>query len=428
MPATLLSIGDELTLGQTIDTNAAYLAARLARLGIACDRHLTVPDDTRAIADAITHCTQRSQVLIITGGLGPTEDDLTRAGLAQAMGADLIEDANEVQRIRAYFESRGRPMPQRNRVQAAHPVGSTMIDNTCGTAPGIRATLNGCEVFVTPGVPREMIAMYQRDIEPAIKQLTGTARTILTTKVNSFGSGESDIAELLGELMARDRNPLVGTTVSRGLVSVRIRSEHHDPAHAQALLTETIALVQQRLAPLSFGFEDGELQDAVTKLLIDKGKTVATAESCTGGLIAKRLTDVAGSSAAVLGGWVTYANAMKTSQLGVPAELIERHGAVSAPVVEAMARGALEHSGADFALSTSGIAGPGGGSDDKPVGTVYLGLGWRDGETLHTLARLANLPGDREAVRDRSAKCALQLLRLNLMGEDLDHMKWVSKV
>ena len=167
------------------------------------------------------------------------------------------------------------------------------------------------------------------------------------------------------------------------------------------------------------------LQDAVIALLIEQGKTVATAESCTGGLIAGMLTDVPGSSAAVLGGWVTYANAMKADQLGVPIALIQEHGAVSQPVIEAMARGALERSGADFALATSGIAGPGGGTDDKPVGTVWIGLAARDSD--HTVTRLAHLSGDRDTVRDRSAKCALQLLRLKLMGEDINQLKWASK-
>lgn len=428
MPAILLSIGDELTLGQTVDTNAAWLAGRLSMLGIGCDKHLTVPDDLDAIALAIQQCAEQTDVLIITGGLGPTDDDLTRAALAKAMGVGLVEDPASAEQIAKYFAGRGRPMPERNRVQAMHPDSSTMIFNTCGTAPGIRATLGRCEIFVTPGVPREMFAMFERDIEPAIKKQAGTSRSILTAKINSFGSGESDIADLLGDLTARDRNPLVGTTVSRGLVSVRVRSEHDDPAKAAAMLDDTIVEVERHLVPLAFGRDDSQLEQAVIALLIEQGKTVATAESCTGGLIAGLLTDVPGSSAAVLGGWVTYANAMKTSQLGVPAPLIEQHGAVSAPVVEAMARGALEHSGADVAIATSGIAGPGGGSDEKPVGTVYFGLAWRDGDTIHAKPLFASLPGDRATVRDRSSKCALQLLRLHLMGQAHHHVKWVREV
>ncbi|MFK7788550.1 MAG: competence/damage-inducible protein A [Phycisphaeraceae bacterium] len=427
MPAILLSIGDELTLGQTVDTNAAWLSAKLSSLGIACVEHRTVADDLDRIATTIQQCAELAEVLIITGGLGPTDDDLTRPALSKAMGVDLIEDPASVDHIAAYFQGRGREMPLRNRVQATHPQTSTMIENTCGTAPGIQATLGQCEIFVTPGVPREMFAMYSRDIEPAIKAMAGTARTILTTKLNSFGSGESDIAEKLGDLMARDRNPVVGTTVANGLVSVRIRSENEDALKAQTMLNETLEHVQAKVGPLAFGLDDTTLQDAVIALLTEQGKTVATAESCTGGLIAGMLTDVPGSSAAVLGGWVTYANAMKAEQLGVPMSLIEQHGAVSQPVIEAMAQGALQHSGADFALATSGIAGPGGGTDEKPVGTVWIGLATRDGDNTRTLSRLAHLPGDRTTVRDRSAKCALQLLRLTLMGEDINQLKWVRK-
>ncbi|MGB0767349.1 MAG: CinA family nicotinamide mononucleotide deamidase-related protein, partial [Phycisphaeraceae bacterium] len=340
MPAILISIGDELALGQTVDTNAAWLAARLASLGIACGQHRTVPDDLDLIAETIQSCAAIADVLIITGGLGPTDDDLTRPALAKAMGVELVEDPASVEHIASYFKGRGRAMPERNRVQATHPQTSAMIENTCGTAPGIRATLGACEIFVTPGVPREMIAMFDRDIEPAIRSLAGNTRTILTAKLNSFGSGESDIAEKLGDLMARDRNPVVGTTVANGLVSVRVRSEADDPDHAQTQLRDTLAKVTEHVGPLAFGQDDTTLQHAVIQLLTEQHKTVATAESCTGGLIAAMLTDVPGSSAAVLGGWVTYANAMKTAELGVQDETLRRHGAVSREVVEAMARGA----------------------------------------------------------------------------------------
>ena len=224
--------------------------------------------------------------------------------------------------------------------------------------------------------------------------------------------------------MARDRNPLVGTTVTNGYVSVRIRSEHEDPAQAEAMLAAAKRQVNDKVGPLAFGQDDETLQEAAVLLLTGQGKKVTTVESCTGGRIASMLTDVAGSSAVVLGGWVTYANEMKIEQVGVPSQLIEQHGAVSEPVVKAMALGALQRSGADYALSTSGIAGPGGGSQEKPVGTVWIGLAWRESEQNNSLQFLAHLPGDRETIRDRAAKCALQILRLHLLGESLDHMKW----
>ncbi len=422
----LLSIGDELVLGQTVDTNTAWLAARLARLGIRTLEHRTIDDDLDAIAAAIRASAERCALLIITGGLGPTDDDLTRPALAKAMGVGLVIDPASLHALERFFKERGRPMPERNRVQAEHPQTSAMIPNTCGTAPGIDATLGRCRVFVTPGVPREMVAMYEKSIEPAIREAGGSGRTILTTKVNTFGSGESDIAERLGPLMARDRNPVVGTTVSDGIVSVRVRAEFEDLAHAQRELDATAAEVEAIVAPLAFGRDDTSLQQTLIRMLTERGLTIATAESCTGGLIAGMLTDVPGSSAAMLGGWVTYANAMKSGQLGVDDALLQAHGAVSAPVVRAMAQGAVERSGADLAVSTSGVAGPGGGTATKPVGTVWMGLAWREDGAIHTDARVAHFPGDRDAVRDRSAKCALQLLRLHLLGEDLGQVRWAK--
>ena len=339
------------------------------------------------------------------------------------MGADLVEDAASLDRLRDFFDRLGRTMPDRNRVQATHPRGSAMILNERGTAPGIHATLHGAEVFVTPGVPSEMMHMMEGQIEPRLARFRGAAGALLTATVNTFGLGESDAAERLGDLMQRGRNPTVGTTVSGGLCRIRVRAEAPDEPAARAMLNATLDDAEERLGPVVFGRDDTSLQQAVVDTLKAKGRTVATAESCTGGLIGAVLTDVAGSSTAYLGGWVTYTNAMKTQQLGVPAELIERHGAVSEPVVLAMARGARERSGADYALSVSGVAGPGGGTDAKPVGTVWVGLSTPDGDH----ARLARLVGDRAAIRDRSAKCALQWLRLALLGEPGDAIQWFAR-
>jgi nicotinamide-nucleotide amidase len=221
--------------------------------------------------------------------------------------------------------------------------------------------------------------------------------------------------------MQRDRNPTVGTTVSDFLCSVRVRSVSADPKQAAADLDNAVREVEARLGPIVFGRDDTTLQAATVKLLIEQGVTLATAESCTGGLIGGLLTDVAGSSAAYVGGWVTYTNRLKQEQLGVPELMLEEHGAVSEAVVMAMAEGARQRSGADFAVSVSGIAGPDGGTAEKPVGTVWMGLAGPNG----TIARLARLAGDRSGVRDRAAKCVLQMLRLTLLNESLDHLRWL---
>ncbi len=427
--AVLLSIGDELVLGQTVDTNTAWLAQRLARRGIACVRHETVADDRALIAAALRRAARDARLVLVSGGLGPTADDLTREALADAMGVSLELHEPSLNQLLKFFKRLDKPMPERNRVQAMCPIGATMIPNAHGTAPGIHAELKDEEretsthVFVTPGVPREMKGMFDDAIEPRMQAFTGSADTLLTAKVNTFGLGESDVAQKLGDLMARDRNPTVGTTVSDGLCSVRIRVRHADPATAARLRDETIAHVEAALGAVCFGHDEDTLQSALIKSLHDKGKTLATAESCTGGLLGSLITDVPGSSNVYAGGWVTYSNAMKTSQLGVDPGLIEKHGAVSPAVAEAMAQGARTRSGADFALSLTGVAGPGGGTEEKPVGTVWIGLATPEGVTPY----LAKLTGNRAAVRDRAAKCAMQLLRLTLLGQDPLQVRWVTK-
>ena len=424
MPAILLSIGDELALGQTVDTNSAWLAARLARLGISTLVHETVADDRPLIAAAIRWAASKADLLIITGGLGPTDDDLTRQALADAMGVGLELDPASLEQLERWFRGRSYPMAERNRVQAMCPVGARMIPNAEGTAPGIAAHLNDAEVYVTPGVPREMRAMYEAAIEPELRRRLvecGGGRVILTAKVNTFGMGESDVAERLGPLMERGRNPTVGTTVSDGLCSVRVRSEGREVDAAQAALEETLSEVEATLHPLAFGRDGVTLPEAVVGLLVERGQTVSTAESCTGGLIGAMLTDVPGSSAAYLGGWVTYTDELKMQQLGVESATLKRHGAVSAAVVRQMAEGARRRSDADVAVAVSGVAGPGGGTTAKPVGTVWLGLASGGG----TSAYLARLIGGRAAVRDRAAKCALQLIRLTLLGQDVAALRWL---
>jgi len=423
MNAVILSIGDELVLGQTVDTNSAYLSTRLTERGIAPLYHQTIPDDRSATAEAIRQAAAAAPLVIVTGGLGPTEDDLTRQGLADAMGEPLVEDAASATAIAAFFERLGRTMPQANRVQAMHPAGSEMIPNTCGTAPGIKATLGDATIYVVPGVPSEMTAMFDAVIGPQLDKLPASGRSVIRcTSIHSFGIGESDLAQRLVGLTDRDRNPLVGTTVSGGVVSVRVRSQYATVKQAERELAATVEQVERRLGSIVFGRDQTTLQDAVVHLLRDARATVATAESCTGGLIGKMLTDVAGSSDVYRGGWVTYANAMKTSQLGVPAEVLEADGAVSRGVVERMARAAQRISGSDYAIATTGIAGPGGGMLDKPVGTIWIALACPPADdTSDSVVSAWRLQfgGDRATIRDRTAKTALQILRLALLGADV---------
>jgi nicotinamide-nucleotide amidase len=430
MQAVIISIGDELVLGQNIDTNSAYLSQHLASKGIGTLYHQSVSDNQEAIRLAIVQASQRVELVIITGGLGPTEDDLTRQALAQAMGVELVEHQPSIEAITAMYAKRGRSMPPRNRVQALHPEGTTVIPNHWGTAPGIHARFNKADIYVMPGVPREMYSIYQNLIAPAIERLPGNRHAILTAKINTFGLGESDVAQRLDELMDRSRNPTVGTTVSDAIVAVRIRAEFDTPALAREQLNDTVAKVYERLGPVIFGQDDQTLSRAVVNLLCKRKLSIATAESCTGGLLAKMLTDIPGCSDNFAGGWVTYTNDMKMSQLGVDARTLEIHDAVSEPVARQMALGALESSKADVALSTTGFAGPGGGTPEKPVGTVWIGMAMRDKTTgqVDVQAREFVISGNRDDVRDRAAKCAMQMLRFSLMGLGVDNLTWSRRL
>ncbi len=412
MDAVILSIGTELTLGQTVDTNSAWLSGRLAEIGARTLVHVTLPDEIEPVAREIDRACALADAVLITGGIGPTEDDLTRQALARVLGVELTLREPLVERIRSFFTQRGRDMPEANLVQAMLPEGSDPIENTCGTAPGIRAAWKRAAVFVMPGVPREMQVMFDRDVL-AVLSARAAGAVILARTLWCYGAGESDIGEAIRDLMARGRNPTVGTTAQQTVIGVRIHAQAESRGTAQHMLDATAAEVRRRLGDLVFGEAADTLADAVARLLIGHGATVSTAESCTGGLIAKSLTDVPGSSAYFLDGVVTYSNPAKTRLLGVPAELIATHGAVSGPVAEWMAVQCRLRSGSTHALSVTGIAGPTGGSDAKPVGLVHIGLAGPAGceVTEHRLGTFLT----RDEVRDRACKVALNRLRLTLL-------------
>jgi nicotinamide-nucleotide amidase len=412
MKAAILSVGDELVLGQTVDSNSAWLSAKLAACGIMTVHHKTVADDLAAITRAIREAVKAAPLVILTGGLGPTEDDLTRQALARAMRRPLVLHPASLVKIRRFFQTLGREMSPSNRIQALYPRGAVMLRNDWGTAPGLKAGFGRSTFYAFPGVPREMMNMFTHHVEPSL--VRGAGRCILTRTLHTFGAGESTVADLLGGLMARDRNPVVGTTVSGGIVSVRIRSDFDTRRSAQQQLAKTAAEVETCLGGLVFGRDGEMLEEVVGDLLRRAGQRLAVAESCTGGLVAKMVTDVPGASAWFAGGWVVYSNALKHGALAVPMILLRRHGAVSEPVARAMAEGALKKSGADYALALTGIAGPDGGSKDKPVGTVWIALAGKCGRKIEVGAECFRFPGNRGMVRDRAAKTALNMLRLKL--------------
>ncbi|MGA2500410.1 MAG: competence/damage-inducible protein A [Tepidisphaeraceae bacterium] len=419
MKAIVVSIGDELVLGQTVDTNSAWLSQRLAGIGVDVTGHVTVADDQQAIERAMQDAASRCDALLVSGGLGPTADDLTRQALAAVMQAPLELNQAWLAGMEVFFARLGRVMAGSNRIQAMIPRGAEMLWNTCGTAAGMAVWLGRCRAFVMPGVPREMKAMFDQSVRKELALAAGGS-VILSRTLHTFGVGESNVGELLGDLMNRGRNPSVGTTVSGGIVSVRINARFPGDDEARRQIEATETLCRQRLGTLVYGADEQTLPQAVLALLeersIASGRSVSvtTAESCTGGLIARYITDVPGSSAFFRQGWIVYSDEAKTQLVGVPPAVLREHGAVSEPVVQCMATNALLMSEADFALAVSGIAGPDGGTAEKPVGTVWLALAG-DG-AAGVSSRHFVFPGDREMVRDRAAKMALTLLRYRLLG------------
>lgn len=413
MKAIIISCGDELVTGQCVDTNSAWLSAQLAACGIEVAEHVTVGDSIPLLRNAIERTMSNTSLLIITGGLGPTPDDITRDALAEAISAPLEENAEAALQIRAFFERFQRPMPDSNLRQAMIPRGCRVVENPHGTAPGIAWESADVKVFALPGVPAEMKPMFNEHVRAAARAASAGAFT-LTARLLCFGISEARLGEQLGDLMARGRNPSVGTTASHAVLSVRIVARGSNEAAAKKLLDGDIEAVRARLGNLIFGDGDETLQLAVARLLTARSKTISIAESCTGGLISKCLTDVPGSSAYFLRGYVTYANEAKAELLGVPAPMLTTHGAASEETARAMAIGCRQRAGTDLSLAVTGIAGPDGGSPpERPVGLVYIALAHADTVDIHRL-----LLGDhlsREEIRDRASKHALNYLRIHLL-------------
>ncbi len=411
--AWIVSIGTELALGQTVDTNSAWLAHRLRALGIRPTRHATVADEEPDIVAVLRQAADAADLVLVTGGLGPTADDLTRHALAAVAGVPLEEHAPSLAHLHAFFGARGRMMPPANAVQALIPRGARALPNAVGTAPGIAIRLGRTPCYALPGVPLEMYAMFTGSVEPELRAATAGA-VLLCRKLNTFGLGESELGALIADLMARGRNPEVGTTAGYGVVGVRINAAGPDETTARRMLDQAEAELRARLGEIVFGVDDETLAVVVGRRLAALGRTVSTAESCTGGMIAAALTDIPGSSAYFRGGVVAYANEAKTAVLAVPAERIARHGAVSAPVAEAMAAGVAARLGTDYALAVTGIAGPTGGTADKPVGLVFIGLRTPRETTVREFRFGHDAP--RDVIRQRATHAALNMLRLAMTG------------
>lgn len=416
----IVSTGTEILQGHYADTNAQWISQQLFGMGLRVDRHMAIPDDHDLLHEELDNACRRCDLIIMTGGLGPTADDLNRQSVARVFGVGLVEDKASLDFIKMLFESRKRVMPPSNAVQAQFPEGATILQNKRGTAPGffiqpqaecsLRASL-----LAMPGPPREMRPMFTETAAPIIlEKFAGGRRVMRTLTLHTVGVAESTINERMADLF--DSDPKIGVALLAGRWRVDIRltlqgdSEEENAANEE----KWIDILCDRVGEENiFGLNDVDLPMAVGKLLAERGETLALAESCTGGLIAKEITDVPGSSKYFLEGFVTYTNEAKERTLGVPHELIEAHGAVSGEVAEAMAEGALRATGADWALSVTGIAGPDGGSAEKPVGLVYFGLATSDGQVMHR--KILGLGGERSGIREFSTVTGLDFLRRTIL-------------
>ncbi|HEY8532130.1 MAG TPA: competence/damage-inducible protein A [Limnochorda sp.] len=412
MRVELVTVGTELLLGQIVDTNAATIAARLTQVGLDCYYMSTVGDNWTRLAEVLAQALGRSDVVITSGGLGPTQDDLTREVAAAVLGLPLEERPELWEQIQAYFRATGREAPEANRKQALLPKGAEPIPNPVGTAPGIWVEKNGKILICVPGVPREMERMLEDTILPRLARL---APQPLYSRVLRFtGLGESHLEAALEDLIRTQGRVTVAPYASAGEVKLRLSVRAASEAEAQALLDPVEQAILARVGGYCYSRSNEPLEVVVGRALAERGLTVGVAESCTGGLIGHRLTSVPGSSAYFLGSLVTYANSAKERILGVPAETLERHGAVSRETAAAMARGVRERLGADCGLAVTGIAGPGGATPTKPVGLVYVAA--VVGERL--VVEEHRFRGDRASVKDRSAQAALDLLRRALLGAE----------
>lgn len=416
MNASLITVGDELLIGQTVNTNAAWIGEQLSARGITVRRAATVSDEAADIRDELRRALGTSEVVILTGGLGPTHDDITKKAIADELGQPLVFRDDLFEELRAKFEARGRPMAERNRVQADVPEGFEALPNPVGTAPGLWFEDEATErvIVVMPGVPNEMRTIMQASVLPRLVEKRGDG-TVVQKTLLTVGRGESDLADTLGDYADRLGPDLHLAFLPRyGVIRLRITASGDTQAEAQARLADFERLVRERAGEYIFGEGDELLEAAVGQMLTARGLTLATAESCTGGLLADRITNVPGASAYYCGGMVVYGNAQKVRALGVEEEALREHGAVSEAVAKQLAVGVRLRLGTDLGISTTGIAGPGGGTPEKPVGTVWIGYADEQG----TYAVRLQLATERLLNKRLSITAALNLVRRQLLRRD----------
>ena len=406
MNCEIICVGTELLLGDILNTNAQYLARELAALGIGVHHQQVVGDNPQRMRECMLRALNESDMIILSGGLGPTADDLTKEICCEVMGEKLVLDEDILEGIRSYFVSRGRQMADNNKKQAYVPENGIVFRNRNGTAPGCGIEKDGKLAIMLPGPPRELKAMFEKEVMPYLAKKTGGI--ILSKQVRTFGIGESNMASAVEDLLGGE-NPTVAPYAKDGEALLRVTARADSKEKALAMCDETIEIIRERIGEYIYGIDAASLEEKAVELLLAHGKKLALAESCTGGYIAKRITDISGSSAVFECGVVSYSNEVKINLLGVNPETIEKYTEVSEQTAAEMAEGVRRLSGADFALSVTGIAGPGGSSEDKPVGLSYIGFACEDGTTVKEL-RTGKKENSRDYNRYVTASTALYML------------------
>lgn len=410
MKSEIIAVGTELLLGNIVNTNAQYLSQKLADLGIDVFYHVVVGDNMKRLSDTIETSLERSDLIITSGGLGPTVDDLTKEGVSKALGLKLLRDEASVKKIERMFKVMGRPMTENNIKQGYIPEGAKILENDNGTAPGVLIEKDGKIVIMLPGPPKELYPMFEDKVLPYLK--TKVHSTIRSRTLRIIGVGESAAEDMLKEIFISQTNPTIAPYAKEGEVHLRITAKTDSTEEAYLLIKQMEERVTAILGDNVYGYDEENLEEVVLRLLQERKMTLSLAESCTGGLIANRLTDVPGASASLICGVTSYSNESKINILGVKEDTIRDYGAVSRQTAEEMAVGTKRINDTDIGVSVTGIAGPDGGSAEKPVGLCYIGIAIGDTVKVHKLM----FNGNRKKIKWNSSNKALDLLRRELLS------------
>ncbi|MBR5262589.1 MAG: competence/damage-inducible protein A [Clostridia bacterium] len=408
----IISVGTELLLGDILNTDAQFLAQELARLGFGVMHQSVVGDNHGRLLESLELAAQRSDIIILSGGLGPTPDDITKEVACEFFSKELVLHEESLRRMTRYFTNKGIEMPESNKKQAMLPADCVVFENNNGTAPGLGMEKDGRHILLLPGPPRELKPMFFESAVPYLKRFSD--KIIISHNVRTFGIGESAMSQLVEDLLAKE-NPTVAPYAKDGEALLRVTAMADNEAEAEKLCAPVLREITDRLGDFVYGIDYTCLEEAVVAMLREKGMKLATAESCTGGLIGKRITNVSGASAVFDCGIISYSNEIKNKILGVSEDDLKKYGAVSEQVAKQMAAGVLKLSGADIAVSVTGIAGPNSDGTDKPVGLSYIGLATKDGVQVRKLMTGRN---DRDYNRYVNASNALNMVRMYLRGEN----------